>query len=89
MYRLGNIIGLSVVAVKSDYRKSNYKINSVSNYRQPKYIMFSDGITYIKFEDINYYNYHDASSCAKIINVIQDATKHNEIMQKADSNEDI
>jgi hypothetical protein len=78
MYSLGNIVGLSVVAVKSDYNG----ITKFGVIRRAKYIMFSDGITFIVLSD-------DVTESAYVIRVIQDAKMYNKIMQNLDANEDI
>jgi len=77
MYNLGNIIGLSVVAVKSEWGQGD-----ISKHNKAKYIMFSDGFTFIRLSD-------DVTESAYVAKVIHDKTKYNEILQNLDANEDI
>lgn len=62
MFNLGKIIGLSVVAIKGEYNAKGKNI-------EPKYILFSDGKTYLELEEQDYYSYHDCSSSARLIRV--------------------
>jgi len=76
VYALKGIIGLKVSAIKgyrSDLRTS---IKNVI----PEYILFDDRKTYIKFEDQDYYTYHDCDGWAKCIEVEINEEKWHEIM---------
>lgn len=60
MFNLGKIIGLSVVAIKGEFNAKGKNI-------EPKYILFSDGKTYIVLEEQDPYTHHDFASGARYL----------------------
>jgi len=85
-FRIENIRGLKVVALKGDdpfFRDKRFKNIEV------KYILFSDKKTFIEFEEQDYYSYRDCSNYARIINVHNDAEEWKRIFKFDDANEDI
>jgi hypothetical protein len=73
---LANVIGLKVVAIKS-FRTDLRKQRNL----KPRYIVFSDGKTYIELEEQDYYSFHDCSTCAREITIYQDEKHWNHIME--------
>lgn len=74
--KLFEIVGLKVVAVKgwrTDMRKKKGF--------EPQWILFGDGETYIELEEQDYYSYHDCSSIARELIIIQDKTRWKKIME--------
>jgi len=69
------ILGKKVVAIKTYCGDKRKKRGFV-----PEYILFDDKKTIMKFEEQDYYTYHDCCSFAKIIDVIEDSELWNNIM---------
>ena len=77
--KLFEIVGLKVVAVKgwrTDMRKKKRF--------EPQWILFDDGETYIELEEQDYYSYHDCSSIARELIVLQDKKRWQQMMEDND-----
>lgn len=74
---LFNIIGLKIVAVKAFQTDKRKKI------LEPEFILFSDKKTFIELEEQDYYTYHDCSSSARMIKVLENKNRWNEIMNES------
>jgi len=84
--KLKKIIGKKVVAIKTYCDNRRKKKGFV-----PDYILFDDKKTIMKFDEQDYYSYHDCSLSARNISIIEDSEFWNRIMKDKsyrDSNED-
>jgi len=72
---LKKIIGKKVVAIKT-YCDNKRKKQGF----EPDYILFDDKKTLLKFEEQDYYSYHDCSLSARHIDVVEDPELWNLIM---------
>lgn len=63
MFKLGQIIGTKVIAIKGTKKRKNQK------HIEPTYILFDDGETYIELEEQDYYTFHDCSTLAREIRI--------------------
>lgn len=68
MFSLGKIIGKKVVAVRASQSDRRKKTGL-----EPTFILFDDGVTYIKLSEQDYYCFHDCSYSARNIWVLSDA----------------
>jgi hypothetical protein len=74
MYKLGNIVGRKVIAIRALRLDKRKKVGL-----QPRYILFDDKETIIELTEQDYYSYHDCSYHAREINVYQDKERWKEI----------
>jgi len=74
--KLFEIVGLKVAAVKGWNPDKSRKRKGF----EPQYILFDDGETYIELEEQDYYSFHDCSSLAREITVLQDKKTWRRIM---------
>jgi hypothetical protein len=79
MFDTEKILGLSISAVKG-LRTDRRKKQNIS----PRYILLSDGETFIHLEEQDYYTYHDCSYTARELYVSQDEKSWSRIMEDDD-----
>ena len=65
MFELGQIIGKKVVAIRGFSTKK-----SPPKRVEPAYILFDDKETFLELKEQDYYNYHDCSISARIVDVV-------------------
>jgi len=70
------LIGLEVVAIKGRQLKSYKKPSAEVNY-----VFFSDGETYMEFDEQDYYSYHDCASSARHINIYTSKEAYENLMK--------
>lgn len=70
MYELSKIIGKKIVAIKA-FQSDRRKKTGLT----PEFILFDDGITYIRLSEQDSYCFHDCSYSARNIYVISDERK--------------
>ena len=67
--KLSDLVGMKIVAVKGFRDKIDKRVKNPQIV--PEYILFNDCKTYIELHDQDYYTYHDCSTSAKLIYVIE------------------
>lgn len=84
MFTIGNIVGLSIVTIKSD------NLDKRKRCKEPTWILFNDKKTFISLEEQDYYTYHDCDSSARILRIVQDPIQWKHLKENyPDATEDI
>ena len=72
---LTELIGLKVFALKGDFGKK-------TKYVSLRYILFSDRKTYLRFDEQDPYAYHDCSSSARHMELLQSRSQWEDIFSE-------
>jgi len=81
MIGIHSLKGMRILEIRGerDYSYSKVLSKRKKNF-EARYIMFDDGKTFIIFEDQDYYTFHDCSGGAKEIEVVEDRSRWEEII---------